>query len=163
MSMDPELSCIPIVDFAEWESTAEKKRRIAAELVDACKTVGFVYIINHKIAPEKLAEAFEWSKKLFDLSHEEKMLAPHPDGFAVHRGYSWPGLEKVSNAVGDEDNPELVAKLREVSDVKVLVFPLEPPEQLMFDRKATRSVARRILVSPINGCLRRFSPAFKAL
>ena len=122
--MDAELSGIPIVDFAEWESpTVEKKSRIAAEFVDACKTVGFVYVINHKIAPERLAEAFGWSKKLFDLSHEEKMLAPHPDGFTVHRGYSWPGLEKVSNVVGDEDDPELVAKLRQVSDVKVLVYP----------------------------------------
>ena len=122
--MDAETSGIPIVDFAEWDSaTAEKKSIIAAQLIEACKTVGFVYITNHKVSPEKLVEAFRWSKKLFDLSHEEKMLAPHPNGSAVHRGYSWPGLEKVSNAVGDEDDPGLVAELRKVSDVKVLFFP----------------------------------------
>ena len=119
--MDAETSGIPVVDFSGWGSaTVEKKSRIAAQLVDACKAVGFAYVINHKIPPSRLAEAFAWSKKLFDLSHEQKMLAPHPNGFAVHRGYSWPGLEKVSNAVGDEDDPELVAKLRQVSDVKVL-------------------------------------------
>ncbi len=118
--MDAETSGIPIVDFAEWESaTIEQKSRIASQLVDACKTVGFVYIINHKISEKTLAKAFEWSKKLFNLSREEKMLAPHPNGSAVHRGYSWPGLEKVSNAVGDENDPGLVAKLRQVSDVKV--------------------------------------------
>lgn len=47
------------------------------------------------------------------------MLAPHPPGHVVHRGYSWPGLEKVSNSMGDEDNPDLVKKLRQVPDVKV--------------------------------------------
>lgn len=119
--MDAEKSDIPIVDFSGWGSaTVEKKSRIATQLVDACRAVGFAYVINQTIPPEKLAEAFGWSKKLFDLSHEGKMLASHPNGFAVHRGYSWPGLEKVSNAVRDEDDPELVAKLRLVSDVKVL-------------------------------------------
>lgn len=52
------------------------------------------------------------------------MKAPHPEGWAVHRGYSWPGLEKVSqektrgegSGNGDE---ELVKKLREVVDCKV--------------------------------------------
>lgn len=123
---DAAASGIPVVDFAEWElATAEEKSHIAARLIDACKTVGFVYIINHKIPAKTLAEAFEWSKKLFNLTHDDKMLAPHPNGSAVHRGYSWPGLEKVSNAVGDENDPELVAKLRQVSDVKVSRFPRE--------------------------------------
>ncbi|KAJ8105451.1 hypothetical protein ONZ43_g7423 [Nemania bipapillata] len=34
------------------------------------------------------------------------MLAPHPPGPSVHRGYSWPGLEKVSQTIyadGEED------------------------------------------------------------
>ncbi len=48
------------------------------------------------------------------------MLAPHPPAFTVHRGYSWPGLEKVSNAMGDEEDVENLKKeLRQVSDVKV--------------------------------------------
>ena len=48
------------------------------------------------------------------------MLAPHSSGFTVHRGYSWPGLEKVSNATGDEDDTaNLTKNLRQISDVKV--------------------------------------------
>lgn len=51
------------------------------------------------------------------------MLAPHPAGSAVHRGYSWPGLEKVSNLMGDEENAEEVKRAeREVGDVKVCAF-----------------------------------------
>lgn len=113
---------IPVVDFASWTSNAplEQKRAIAQKLIDACQKVGFVYITNHQLSPERLAQAFDWSKKLFDLKTDQKMLAPHPSGFTVHRGYSWPGLEKVSNAMGDEDDTEDLSKtLRQIGDVKV--------------------------------------------
>lgn len=116
-----ELGGIPTVDFAGWTagSSREKKQIIASRLSDACQSVGFVYIVNHRISHEMVEEAFAWSKKLFDLKQEEKMLAPHPPGHVVHRGYSWPGLEKVSNSMGDEDDPDLQTKLRQVSDMKV--------------------------------------------
>lgn len=115
-----DLGGIPIVDFAEWtdRSTPEEKRKIASRLVRGCQTVGFVYIVNHRVPHEKIREAFTWSKKLFDLE-QEKLLAPHPPGHVAHRGYPWPGLEKVSDSIGNEDDPELATKLRQVSDMKV--------------------------------------------
>lgn len=115
---------LPIVDLSSWfkpESTAEQRRDAAKELADACKSVGFVYIVNHGVSPELLQEAFSWSKRLFDLPTEDKKLAPHPDGPAVHRGYSWPGLEKVSQVMmedGSEDK-DAMEKLRAVTDCKV--------------------------------------------
>ena len=120
--MTAKTSSIPVVDFAGWSSNAslEQRKIIAQKIVEACQNVGFVYITNHNLSPARLAQAFEWSKKLFDLKLEQKMLAPHPSGFTVHRGYSWPGLEKVSNAMGDEDNAaDLKNTLRQMSDVKV--------------------------------------------
>lgn len=117
---------IPIVDFAQWDpkGKGQQKQLIADQLVEACRNFGFCYIINHDVSPKYLAQAFGWSKKLFDLKQEEKLLAPHPSGFAVHRGYSWPGLEKVSNAMGDEEDAEdLTKKLRQVSDIKVRSDP----------------------------------------
>lgn len=48
------------------------------------------------------------------------MQAPHPDGPAVHRGYSWPGLEKVSQfMMNDGDDNDAVNKARQVTDYKV--------------------------------------------
>ena len=126
--MTVEAPSVPVVDFAGWTSDASftQKKVIADQLIDACRTVGFVYITNHQLSPDRLAHAFEWSKKLFDLKVEQKMLAPHPSGFTVHRGYSWPGLEKVSNAMGDEvDTAGLTKNLRQVSDVKVRMEPRE--------------------------------------
>lgn len=118
--MDPEPT-IPIVDFANWNTpttTPSQKLSIAKQLTDACRNVGFVYIINHQIPGDLIEEAFGWAKKLFDLSMEEKMLAPHPDGPAVHRGYSWPGLEKVSQVLAGEGE-DVVDELRKVRDCKV--------------------------------------------
>ncbi|KAL8992767.1 MAG: hypothetical protein Q9169_006861 [Polycauliona sp. 2 TL-2023] len=111
---------VPIIDFAKWHAggSREERQKISSQLASACQTVGFVYITNHLLPHEKIQEAFSWSKKLFDLEQKQKMLAPHPPGHTVHRGYSWPGLEKVSNSMGDEDDPDLVKKLRQVSDIK---------------------------------------------
>ena len=124
-------SGIPIVDFANWtpESSPEARLQIAQDLAAACREVGFVYIINHGVCPDVVNEAFAWSKKLYDLPKEEKMKAPHPPGYAHHRGYSWPGLEKVSAALSDKDDADMVKKLREISDFKVrdrLFFRLSP-------------------------------------
>lgn len=79
--MTSELDAIPVIDFNAWStgSTGDKKR-IARELTDACRRVGFVYIVNHGVPSTLLEEAFDWSKKLFDLPEEKKMLAPHPPG-----------------------------------------------------------------------------------
>lgn len=145
---------MPIVDFAGWSTNAsnEQRKEVANQLVEACRNVGFVYIINHNVAPERLAEAFGWSKKLFDLELEQKMLAPHPEGHTVHRGYSWPGLEKVSNAMGDEEDEDLAKKLRQVSDVKVMWF-LESLDILFTAcRKATKLAVKAIRINQISGC-----------
>lgn len=109
---------IPLIDFSNWynEPSPTSRLETASDLVSACRDVGFVYITNHGISQTLLDQAFAHSRNLFSLPHEQKMLAPHPPGYDVHRGYSWPGLEKVSQyAGGDEAEGE---KLREVRDCK---------------------------------------------
>ena len=163
--MTAETSSIPIVDFAAWhtETSVEQRKKTANELVAACCTVGFVYIVNHAVAPERLAQAFGWSKKLFDLKLEHKMLAPHPDGFTVHRGYSWPGLEKVSNAMGDEEEEDLMKNLRQVSDFKVLLQSWLLEVSLKVDRRAMKLAVKTITISQINGFQNKSFPASEAL
>lgn len=116
-------STIPVVDLAEFSdgaSSSKARMGVARELVDACRNVGFVYMVNHGIPDELLDQAFAMSKKLFDLKHEEKMLAPHPPTPDWHRGYSSPGLEKVSQVYGKDADPSTVGeKLRETRDCKV--------------------------------------------
>lgn len=109
---------LPVIDFMNWktDSTLEERYATGKELADACHNVGFVYIINHGIESQLLEEAFMWSKRLFNLAPSDKMLAPHPPGPNVHRGYSYPGLEKVSQVISEDI--ELGEKLREVKDCK---------------------------------------------
>lgn len=109
---------IPIVDFALWNSSSQDRQQVANDIVAACQKVGFVYIINHSLPEPLLDEAFQWSQRFFDLPQEEKLKAPHPEGWSVHRGYSWPGLEKVSQAISAADDDSRVQQLREIPDVK---------------------------------------------
>lgn len=113
---------IPVVDFAQWtDSDGPNRLRIAKEIVAACQKVGFVYIVNHSLSVSLLDEAFHWSQLFFDLPQEEKLKAPHPEGWAVHRGYSWPGLEKVSQleATSVKGDDERAKQLRQIPDMKV--------------------------------------------
>jgi isopenicillin N synthase-like dioxygenase len=120
---------LPIIDLGPFlhpstsTSTADQRLQTARDLVRACRDVGFVYIKNHGVPQDELDEAFRISKTFYDLPTEQKMTAPHPPGWAVHRGYSWPGLEKVSDALGKKDDDgeeeEVVRQFREVQDFKV--------------------------------------------
>jgi isopenicillin N synthase-like dioxygenase len=112
---------IPVVDFASWSSDQSHRQRVAQDIVAACKQVGFVYIVNHSLPETLLEDAFRWSRLLFDLPETEKRKAPHPEGWAVHRGYSWPGLEKVSQAMSEKNDQERAGQLREIPDVKVKI------------------------------------------
>lgn len=115
-------SAIPIIDFAPFQHPTSPTSRLetAKALVNACRHFGFVYIINHDIPSSLLKEAFAMTKQLFDLPHEAKMQAPHPPGPSIHRGYSYPGLEKVYQVISD--NTELGEKMRGVKDCKVSLF-----------------------------------------
>jgi isopenicillin N synthase-like dioxygenase len=110
--MAASTSPIPIVDFGKFLSgTREQQKEIALQIDDAFRNVGFVYLKNHGVAKDKVEECFSWSKKFFDLPLETKMLAPHPPGGSHHRGYSAPGLEKVTQHTYSEED---IAKAREV-------------------------------------------------
>ncbi|KAE8857858.1 hypothetical protein PTNB73_09106 [Pyrenophora teres f. teres] len=105
------MSDIPIIDFSEFiHGSNEDKQRVARELDDAFHRVGFVYLKIHGVPSNMVDECFTWSKKFFDLPLSTKMLAPHPPGGHHHRGYSAPGVEKVSQHVFDADE---LSKLRE--------------------------------------------------
>ncbi|KAK8877410.1 thymine dioxygenase [Apiospora arundinis] len=121
MTSSASSTSIPIVDFQNWANGSDAERRqIAKDLTEACRRVGFVYIVNHGVPDSLLQQSFDWTKRLFDLPEEKKMLAPHPPGPSVHRGYSWPGLEKVSQYVHKEgeDADAVDAELRNVPDCK---------------------------------------------
>ena len=120
MSIAPNSTPIPIVSLLPFTCPSDYSARLltAKALTAACRSVGFVYLTDHGVPAAKVAEAFAWSKKLFALSKEDKLKALHPPGSAVHRGYSYPGLEKVSDVLADEVGERDVEALRNVPDFK---------------------------------------------
>lgn len=107
---------IPIVDFGAFHNgETSEQEHVAQQIDEAFRNVGFVYLKNHGVPKEKVKECFEWSRKFFALPLEAKMLAPHPPGGAHHRGYSAPGLEKVTQHAYEKGE---IAKSREVPDFK---------------------------------------------
>ena len=123
---------IPIVDLSSFASGGSSEQRIKAsrQLCDACTILGFANIVGHGISDGLIDETFAWSKKLFDLPHEEKMKAPHPAAAIPHRGYSAPGVEKVyskKDLDSSEAKGENGTSLRKIQDFKVGEKPDHPP------------------------------------
>jgi isopenicillin N synthase-like dioxygenase len=155
---------IPIVDLSAYfaGNDAEQREQAAKDFTDACYRLGFVTIVGHGVSPERLAEAFAWSKKLFDLSHEDKMKAPHPPTNTPHRGYSAPGLEKVYSK--EERMKEEAQKTGGKSMEKIKDYKVDAVRPLVRtcsknSRKATRSAARKTPASPTSGYRKTSSPA----
>ncbi|KAJ7914099.1 thymine dioxygenase [Mycena leptocephala] len=93
-------SRIPIIDFSPFLD-GTKKQEVADKMLTAFKDIGFIYLINHGIPQERIAQMFEMSKTFFAQPMEIKELAPHPTSGTQARGYSAPGQEKVTQHVYD--------------------------------------------------------------
>ena len=95
----PTARVVPVIDISALVNKdavdPSKQRAIGIDLVRYCHEQGFVGIAGHGIPKEMLQEAFSLMERLFGLPMEDKMKAPHPDGWTPHRGYSPPGREKA--------------------------------------------------------------------
>lgn len=121
---------VPIVDLSPFTSghpDDEKMREAAGTLAKKLHQGGYVGISGHGVPPELLQQAFDMSKKFFDLPYEDKMKAPHPDGTVPHRGYSGIGREKgyakTAREKGNDssEDPELGLTDYKVSRPSVLL------------------------------------------
>src|SRR5471032_1260243 len=67
---------LPVIDFAPMAGTNDTaKDRIAKEVHDACRDIGFLTIVNHPVPPAKIREIFRQSARFFALPLEAKMKA----------------------------------------------------------------------------------------
>jgi isopenicillin N synthase-like dioxygenase len=116
------MNAIPIVDVAGLRSPDVAERaRVATAMGHAAREIGFLYVANHGIPADMLAEAFAASRRFFELPQAEKQAldirrSPH------NRGYASAGTEQLDEtAVPDRkeafnvgfdlapDDPEVLA------------------------------------------------------
>ena len=75
------LDSIPIIDLGTPDRAA-----LAERIGEACRNIGFFYVVNHGV-PQNLIDAqFEWTKRFFDLPMEEK-AALHMRNSPTTSGY----------------------------------------------------------------------------
>jgi len=113
---------IPIVDISAFtcEGDFESRKQAALDFAEKCHPTGCIGISGHGIPAGVLENAFQLSKKLFSLPYEEKMKAPHPNGWVPHRGYSGVGSELAgAKSAAETEDKELKASfLKAASDCK---------------------------------------------
>ena len=75
--------------------------RVAAELDDACRRIGFLQVVGHGIATSTIDAMRAATDEFFALPVESKMSAmpPHP---GINRGYAPLGSEALSYSIGVE-------------------------------------------------------------
>ncbi|KIW99318.1 uncharacterized protein Z519_00981 [Cladophialophora bantiana CBS 173.52] len=96
---------IPVIDISGiFSSSLEDRKKVASEVGQACREVGFFYAENHNIPDEVIDQTFAAVKKFFDLSHEEKMEV-HIHKSKALRGYE-PLFETKMEGAGKGDMKE---------------------------------------------------------
>lgn len=87
---------VPVIDLAPYfEGTPEGRRRVAQEVDEACRSIGFLVITNHRIPTQLIERVSEVSRQFFALPLQQKRAVDRPRFDAV-RGYSAIGEEGLS-------------------------------------------------------------------
>jgi len=100
------LLSVPIVDIAPFMAADAGKRRVAAEVNQACEEIGFFVITGHGLAPRIADRVFAESRAFFDLPLDEKQRVARPAP-EIGRGYSAPGTESSAYSRLDRTPPDI--------------------------------------------------------
>ncbi|RFU25908.1 hypothetical protein B7463_g10436, partial [Scytalidium lignicola] len=99
-----DFDSLPLIDIAGiFSDDLEERKKVAAQLREACTKVGFFYIENHGIPQEDIDTVFNMGKKFFELPFDEKMEVyinntPHYRGYTPLYGGGSAGPDGKGNA-----------------------------------------------------------------
>jgi isopenicillin N synthase-like dioxygenase len=102
----PDFDSVPLIDFsAMLKEDAAGRKRVAAELREACINVGFFYIANHGIPQDLVDAMFDLAPRLFALPIADKMRW-HVKQSSHYLGYVAMRDENANPAAGKGDMHE---------------------------------------------------------
>ena len=65
------LDAIPLIDFGPFRSGSESARKaVALQLGEACRNIGFFYVVNHGVPDATVTGALDADKQFFALPLE---------------------------------------------------------------------------------------------
>lgn len=82
----PGTAAIPVIDLGPTRADKAGRLRVAAEIREACASVGFFYIANHGVPQELTGKHLEIARAFFDQPLEAKMAIDGTKSGAM-RGY----------------------------------------------------------------------------
>ena len=92
---------VPVIDLAPYfEGTTEGRTTVARQVDDACRSIGFLVITNHRVPIELIDRVSSVSRAFFALPLAEKRKVDRPRFDAV-RGYSAVSEEGLSYSLGE--------------------------------------------------------------
>jgi isopenicillin N synthase-like dioxygenase len=128
------MEAIPVIDFSPFlHGNAASRAAVARQIGEACRNIGFFYVVNHGVDAALTESAFAESARFFALSAAEKakIAIEHSP---CHRGYFQVGGENLDPAKqkAGGDLKEGVKIGRDLDDTHPLVVagtPLHGPNQ----------------------------------
>ncbi|KAI0634517.1 Clavaminate synthase-like protein [Trametes polyzona] len=98
-----EWAPLPVIDFSDAH-TPEGRSALAAQVRDAMRTYGFLYIINHGLTPGQNARVFDIADAMFTQvpEDEKKRLASDFQKTGSYKGYKPRQTWDISGGVRDQ-------------------------------------------------------------
>lgn len=114
-------SSIPAISLSAFlHGNDAEQQRIAAEVDDICRTLGFLIVEQHGIPDSLIADAWQAARDFFDLPLEQKMASRSPDP-GCPRGYFPIASEALAKSLGVDTPPDIKESLG--------IGPLRAPER----------------------------------
>ncbi len=119
-------SNVPSIDLGPFRSGgAAEQARVAAQVAEACETIGFLTVVGHGVPDEVLGRAGTTARAFFDLPDAEKRrLALTPSGV----GYSPLKGERLAASLGQATPADLKESLNIGADFAHNQWPSAPAE-----------------------------------
>ncbi|EKG15388.1 Oxoglutarate/iron-dependent oxygenase [Macrophomina phaseolina MS6] len=108
---------LPSLDFLDFSTgNTDKRDNFSQKLAQQLQTCGFAVVHNHGVDKELLDEAFQWSRRFFDLPMRVKLKSLHPAESNPNRGYSFIGQENLAVLTRADRRAERCGELKESWD-----------------------------------------------
>ncbi len=100
MTAAPPPGLVPTLDLRAFhEGNSEERQGVARALDEACRSIGFMQIVGHGIAPGVLATMLAETESFFALPLEDKQRCA-PSHAGNNRGYAALGSEALAYSLG---------------------------------------------------------------